>query len=42
MFTDWTNTDPHYFYLRGMLMGAVLVTLLFQAVKRLSKKNKGV
>lgn len=24
IFTDWTQTDPQYFYLRGMIMGCVL------------------
>jgi len=24
MFTDWTMTDPHYFYGRGFILGVVL------------------
>lgn len=24
MFTDWTQTDPHYFYVRGVIFGCVL------------------
>jgi len=26
MFTDWTLTDPHYFYTRGMILGVVLAS----------------
>ena len=30
MFTDWTMTDPKYFYLRGMIFGAVgFVVLMY-------------
>jgi len=29
MFTDWSLTDPHYFYFRGALLGFVLATLLW-------------
>jgi hypothetical protein len=28
MFTDWTQTDPHYFYKRGILFGMVLVLVI--------------
>lgn len=24
MFTDWSQTDPHYFYVQGVLFGIVL------------------
>jgi len=24
MFTDWTQTDPHYFYVRGIILGVVI------------------
>jgi len=29
MFTDWTMTDPHYFYWRGALWGFVAATLVW-------------
>lgn len=28
LFTDWTLTDPHYFYLRGAMWGAVVATIV--------------
>lgn len=30
MFTDWTMTDPHYFYLRGAIWGAVFATFFWK------------
>ena len=30
MFTDWTLTDPHYFYKRGILLGMVATTLFWK------------
>ena len=42
MFTDWTMTDPHYFWLRGALWGFVLATILWKMfVPWLLKKLKG-
>jgi len=32
MFTDWTQTDPHYFYLRGVIMGCVLTLLVVMPI----------
>lgn len=32
MFTDWTQTDPHYFYLRGAIMGCVLTLLVVMPI----------
>lgn len=29
MFTDWTATDPHYFYMRGALWGIVATSLFW-------------
>ena len=29
MFTDWTMTDPHYFWLRGAIWGLVAATLFW-------------
>ena len=29
-FTDWTQTDPHYFYRRGALWGIVATTLFWK------------
>ncbi len=31
MLTDWTETDPHYFFARGALYGFVLATFLWLA-----------
>ena len=28
MITDWTITDPHYFYIRGAIFGYVLAVFL--------------
>lgn len=30
MFTDWTQTNPHYFFFRGAIYGFVLATMLFK------------
>jgi len=32
MFTDWTQTDPHYFYLRGAIMGCVLTLMVVMPI----------
>jgi hypothetical protein len=32
MFTDWTTTDPHYFYWRGALYGVVVATLFWRVL----------
>lgn len=32
MLTDWSNTDPHYFYMRGALWGIVFATLFWTVV----------
>ena len=29
MFTDWTQTDPHYFYLRGVVWGLVAASMFW-------------
>ena len=29
MFTDWTVTDPHYFYQRGVMLGFVWGMVIF-------------
>jgi hypothetical protein len=29
MFTDWSMTDPHYFYRHGAMFGFVFATLLW-------------
>jgi hypothetical protein len=34
MFTDWSQTDPVYFYLRGMMAGALVTLLLVVPVAR--------
>ncbi len=39
MFTDWTSTDPHYFYLRGIVYGFVLATMLWLVVVPWAKKK---
>ena len=39
MFTNWTSTDPKYFYLRGIIYGVVLATMFWKvAVPFLSQK----
>lgn len=38
MFTDWTNTDPHYFYARGFLCGCIATYLFIKAIQ--SYKDK--
>jgi ATP/ADP translocase len=44
VFTDWTLTDPHYFYLRGALWGIVVTTIFWKLLvpwfKRHYKKYK--
>lgn len=41
MFTDWTLTDPHYFYIRGVIWGVVATTLFFTIfIPWLKKKLK--
>lgn len=30
LFTDWTQTDPHYFWGRGAIWGIVFATLLWK------------
>jgi len=32
MFTDWTMIDPKYFYMRGILYGFVLATILWKVI----------
>ena len=32
MFTDWTMTDPSYFYMRGIIFGAVIASLVSTAI----------
>jgi hypothetical protein len=32
MFTDWTQTDAHYFCLRGAIMGCVLTLLVVMPI----------
>jgi hypothetical protein len=32
MWTDWTQTDPQYFYLRGALFGAVAATMFWTLI----------
>ena len=44
MFTDWSQTDPHYFYVRGVILGAVFATLFWRVVlpwlrKKLSRST---
>jgi len=29
MFTDWTQTDPHYFYIRGVFWGVIATSLFW-------------
>jgi hypothetical protein len=32
MFTDWTMTDPHYFYWRGTLYGVVVASCFWRVL----------
>lgn len=32
MFTDWTQTDPYYFYCRGALWGIIAATMFWQVL----------
>lgn len=40
MFTDWTLTDPHYFYLRGVLYGFVASFFFGKFLWRLAANRK--
>ena len=44
MFTDWTMTDSHYFYIRGVIYGIVAATIFWKALipwlQTKFKKNK--
>ncbi len=39
MFTDWTQTDPHYFFLRGALWGCVVTSLVIAFWKCFNKEK---
>ena len=39
MFTDWTQTDPKYFYVRGVILGVVLTTTVIMYVKMYIKNS---
>lgn len=32
LFTDWSLTDPHYFWIRGALWGFVLASMFWKCV----------
>ncbi len=40
MFTDWTMTDPTYFYIRGALFGTVASTLFWVFVVPWVKRGR--
>lgn len=39
MFTDWTQTDPHYFYIRGVIFGVVITLNIVYVIYRLKKRK---
>ena len=32
MFTDWSNADPKYFYMRGAIYGFILATMIWVVI----------
>ena len=40
MFTDWTQVDPHYFYMRGFIAGIVFVLLVIMPMIKLFCRRK--
>ena len=43
IFTDWTATDPKYFYIRGVVYGMIAATLFWKwflpIMQRIKKKS---
>lgn len=39
MFTDWVMIDPHYFYIRGFILGLVVASYFWGVLMPWMKKN---